>query len=78
MHMGKIEAAEEIQLLLPENEPAPETRGRGSMLLGIAVLIVALPYWTIRLIGGALWRDLRRAGKVARIVGDTYGEALRR
>lgn len=78
MHMGKIEAAKEIQLLLPENEPTPEPRGRGNLLLGIAVLIIALPYWTVRLVGGALWRDVRRAAKVARIAGDTFGEALRR
>ena len=78
MYVGKIEAAEEIQLLLPENQPEPEADGKGAVILGIGFLIVALPYWGLRLFGEALWRDVRRAGRVVRVAGATYGEELRR
>ena len=77
MYHGKIEAAEEIQLLLPEDSPEPETKGRGAMLLGIGFLLVAIPYWSVRLLGSALWGDVRRAGRVAKVAGETYGEALK-
>lgn len=78
MYVGKIEAAEEIQLLLPDNQPEPEQKGRGGMLLGIGFLMIAIPYWGFRLLGGALWGDVRRAGRAAKIAGETYGEALKR
>ena len=78
MYVGKIEAAEEIQLLLPENQPDPAPEGKGAMILGISFLIVALPYWGLRLFGEALWRDVRRAGRVVKVAGATYGEEIRR
>ena len=78
MYVGKIEAAEEIQLLLPENQPEPENIGKGAAILGIGFLIVALPYWGLRLFGEALWRDVRRAGRVVKVAGATYGEELKR
>ena len=41
MYRGRIEAAEEIQLLLPENQPEPAKSA--GLLLGLGVLLVALP-----------------------------------
>lgn len=76
--MGKIEAAEEIQLLLPENQPEPRKVGAGSILLGLGFLIVAIPYWTMRLVGSALWRDVRRVGRALGAAGTIYSEALTR
>lgn len=76
--MGKIEAAEEIQLLLPENQPEPRKPSLGSILLGLGFLIVAIPYWTVRLVGGALWRDVRRAGRALSAAGSIYSDALTR
>ena len=66
MHMGKIEAAEEIRVL--SGEPAAdEAGGRASLLVGLLFLLVAVPYWVVRLVGSVLWRDVR--GHVARILG---------
>lgn len=78
MHMGKIEAAEEIRRLLPESQPEPESKGKGGLILGIGFLVVALPFWGLRLFGEALWRDVRRAGRIVRVAGATYGEEIRR
>jgi hypothetical protein len=44
MHVGRIEAAEEIQLLLPENQPEAE-HGAGALAVGAALLLIALPCW---------------------------------
>jgi hypothetical protein len=78
VHMGKIEAAEEIQLLLPENQLEVRKAGVGSMLIGLGFLIVAVPYWTARLIGSALWRDARRIGRALDAAGSIYSDALTR
>jgi hypothetical protein len=80
MDMGKIAAAAETAP--PKDIPAtlvsrPAER-EGSALLGILFLAFALPYWTVRLVGGALWRDLRRVGRFARYCGGAYAEAATR
>lgn len=77
MYMGKIEAAAETKLLLPDDQRKPEQKGAGGMLLGIGFLLVAIPYWSIRLLAHALWHDVRRAGRAAKMAGETYAEALR-
>jgi hypothetical protein len=46
MHMGRIEAAEEIQLLLPENQPEADQDGN-VLLIGAALLLLALPCWAL-------------------------------
>jgi len=48
MYGWRIEAAEEIQLLLPDDPPGPNHKGL--MLVGLAVLAVALPCYGLRLI----------------------------
>ena len=76
MHMGKIEA-ERSGSSGPKGTGPDETPAReapGSVLLGLAVLLIALPYWAVRLLAAALWRDLRRAAHAARIVGQSYNE----
>lgn len=78
MHMGKIEAAEEVRFFPPEKAPKPEPKARGGVFLGIVFLIVAIPYWGLRLLGSALWTDLRRLGRAVAAVGQAYGEALKR
>lgn len=78
MHMGKIEAAEEIQLLLPENQPEQSRAGVSSVLVGLGFLIIAVPYWTVRLVGFGLWRDVRRAGRAVGAAGSIYSDALTR
>jgi len=78
MYLGKIEAAEEIQLLARGDRPEPEGQGRGGALLGIAFLFVALPYWGLRLFANALWRDVKRAGRAVKLAGSAYGEEFMR
>lgn len=45
MMTGAFAAAEEIQLLLPENQPDARSRfgARGALMVGAAVLLVAVP-----------------------------------
>ncbi len=46
MYVGSFAAAEEIQLLLPENQPEPSSArltGRNALMVGAAVLLVAVP-----------------------------------
>jgi hypothetical protein len=50
MHQATIAAAEEIQLLLPENQPQ-SARGEGILMLGAALVLLALPFW---MLGSAL------------------------
>jgi hypothetical protein len=45
MRMGMIEAAEEIQLLLPENQAEPAHSGRFSLWLGVGFLLIAGAGW---------------------------------
>ena len=73
MHMGKIEAAEAV---LPVDDAFPARPGGGSLLIGILILAVALPLLALRLVGGALWRDVVRLGRFARLVGSTYAEGF--
>lgn len=47
MHSGTIAAAEEIQLLLPEDAPVLEP-GRGRVALGLALLLLAIPALGLR------------------------------
>ena len=80
MDMSKIAAAAETAA--PKDIAAtlavqPVER-EGSVVLGLLFLAVALPYWTVRLVAGALWRDLRRAGRFARYCGAAYAQALTR
>lgn len=80
MDMGKIAA--EAETPAPKDIPAalaaqPAER-EGSVLVGLLFLAVALPYWTVRLVAGALWRDLRRVGRFARYCGGAYAEAATR
>ena len=77
MDMSKIEA--QAEAAVPQDvraelgSPASETKG--SIVLGLLFLVVALPYWTVRLIAGALWRDIGRVGRFARFCGGAYAEA---
>ena len=61
MQMGALAAAEEIQFLLPENQPEAPTRlgGRGALMVGAAVLLVAVPLGLSRVSAG------RRSGEAA-------------
>jgi len=47
----KLHAAEEIQLLLPENQP--EVRTSGAIVLGLACLALAMPLVAMRLFAEA-------------------------
>jgi len=78
MYLGKMEAAEEIQLLPQGNWPEPENQGHGGTLMGVAFLLVALPYWGLHLFANALWRDVKRAGRIVKLAGSAYGEELKR
>jgi hypothetical protein len=49
MQVGRFAAAEEIQLLLPENQPGPEGTGKAALIVGLGVLLVALPFCGMRL-----------------------------
>jgi hypothetical protein len=49
MYHGRLHAAEEIQLLLPENQVV-EQDARPLMLFGIGLLLVTLPLWSARLL----------------------------
>lgn len=79
MDMTRIEA--QAEAAVPQDvkaelgASAPENKG--SLLLGLLFLVVALPYWTVRLIAGALWRDARRVARFARFCGGAYAEAAR-
>lgn len=46
MYSSRIAAAEEIQLLLPEDRTAPA--GGGALLVGVALLCLVLPCWALR------------------------------
>jgi len=71
MHIGKIEADVSVRVQ-PETEPA---EARGSFVIGLLFLAIAIPYWAVTLLAGALWRDLRRAGRFIRLWGACYKEA---
>ncbi|HYJ29698.1 MAG TPA: hypothetical protein VEW25_05080 [Allosphingosinicella sp.] len=71
--MGKIEAAEKR---LPRDQDPEADTGVGTLLLGILVLAVAIPWFALRLLAGALWRDVRRVGRFARLAGSTYAEGI--
>ena len=74
MYMGKIER----DLTTDSAGPAVATTdAEGGILSGLALLAVALPYWTIRIFAGALWRDTRRIGRFIRLTATSYSEALR-
>ena len=58
---------------------SPErSAGPGTSLIGMLFLIVAIPYWCVRVLAELVWRDLRRAGRLLSLCGSTYREALRR
>ena len=72
--MGKIEAAE---LLLPhDQDPQPGASGTGALLLGILFLALALPWFALRLLVVALWRDIARIGRFARLAGSSYAAGM--
>jgi hypothetical protein len=74
MYLGKIEADTTLQVQpVTQQEPT-----RDNFIVGLLFLAVALPYWGIRLLAGALWRDLRRAGRFIGLCGGAYLEALRK
>lgn len=72
--MGKIEAAE--QLLPRDEDSQADTSGAGALLLGILVLVLALPWFALRLLAGGLWRDIARIGRFARLAGSTYAAGM--
>lgn len=51
--MGSFAAAEEIQLLLPENQPEQDGAGRAALVLGLGILLVALPFCGMRLLNAS-------------------------
>ena len=51
MYTARIEAAEEIQLLLPDNQPARELEVNAMALLGLGLLAIAIPACWLRLRG---------------------------
>lgn len=51
MFSARMEAAEEIQLLLPDNQPGPRLDSRSVLLLGIGVLLIAIPVCGLGLLG---------------------------
>lgn len=57
---------------------APDSEPKYSLILGMAFLLVALPYWGCRLLTHWIVRDVRRLAQVARMCGTTYAEARRR
>jgi len=61
MFHGKIEAAEEIQMLLPENQPGPEPLAGGAMMLGLACVALALPLVGLRVFGNSARRAVQPA-----------------
>lgn len=53
MYTARIEAAEEIQLLLPDDQPVRELDGRTVMLVGLGLLLITFPLYGFRLFAGA-------------------------
>lgn len=53
MLMSRIEAAEEIQLLLPENQPEAAQASRFPLAVAITMLAIAIPYCSLRLLAPA-------------------------
>ena len=49
MYTARIETAEEIQLLLPDNQPAPGLEVNAVTMLGLGLLLVAIPAACFRL-----------------------------
>ena len=49
MYHARIAAAEEIQLLLPDNLPDADDH-RPILLFGIGIFLVSLPFWSSRLL----------------------------
>ena len=64
MMTGPFAAAEEIQMLLPENQPEAQARvtARGALVVGAAVLLVAVP------LGWSRAGAARRAGEANPVV----------
>ncbi|MEA3009685.1 MAG: hypothetical protein QOJ91_1377 [Sphingomonadales bacterium] len=69
MYMGRIETRTALEVIKPEPQ--------GRLIVGIAFLALALPYWAVRLLGQMLWSDVKRIGRFAGLAGATYSDAIR-
>ena len=52
MYNARIAAAEEIQLLLPDNQPVRDLEVNAMALLGIGLLLIAIPACCFRFMSG--------------------------
>ena len=73
MERIRVETARE-----PEPRRAQQPEPSGSALVGAAMLVIALPYWAVRLLGHLLWQDVKRLGHVMRLVGTVAADEARR
>jgi hypothetical protein len=69
MYMGKIE----VPIVVAEQPVLP----RGSMLLGLAMLAIAVPAVVVRLVAHLLVRDVRLAGRAAQAYAECVAAARR-
>jgi hypothetical protein len=74
MYVSRIEA----DVAMPPVEITDAEAPRGSLLVGLLILAVALPYGAARLLGTLMWRDIARIGRFARLCAGAYSDALRR
>jgi hypothetical protein len=59
-------------------KPGKCRQSTGAAVVGVMFILVAVPYWSARLLAELLAKDLRRAGWALGVFGTTYLEALRR
>jgi hypothetical protein len=69
MYMGKIEA--------PVVIAAPPFQAKGSVLLGLAMLAIAMPIIVVRLLAHFVVRDIRLVGRAARAYAECVAVARR-
>lgn len=75
MYYSKIEAAAVVDLRNPTaNETVPKVK---TILFGLLVLLLALPFFVARLFLWGVVRDVRRVAKFGGIIGHAATEALR-
>lgn len=75
MYHSKIEAALPADVI--RIEPQPEEPCAGDIVFGMVLLFIGLPVLLVRLLIGAAWRDLRRVGRLAGMIGASAIEARR-
>ena len=76
MFMEKIEVPAETNETL--RAPVPQPVSTTAQIAGVALLLVALPYWICRAFLSFLWRDMVGLGRMIAFAGKTYGAERKR